>query len=144
MHLLNGKYKTIAKKVISVLIQMPTTCLCESVFFCLCEIKSLKTNLVTHIDPLIRVAILKWISFLNLECWLIICNTKKVIKDNFLNLLCALPYVILNAGWSAIVFLRIIFNVAFCLTSNLKHRVHDLVSGFFRAHHIEKGWKTLL
>ena len=134
------EYKAIAKKVISILIQMPTTYLCESVFSRLCEIKSRKTNSVTLIDPLMMgVAILKRISFLGLECWLIICNTKNGIKDNFLNLFCALPCVIFNPDCRAIVFLYVIFNVAFCLTLNFKPRVYELVTGFFRVHHYEKG-----
>ena len=58
VHLLNvPKYRSIAKKAISVLIQMPTTYLCESGFSCLCEIKSRKRNSITHIDPLMRGAI---------------------------------------------------------------------------------------
>ena len=58
VHLLNvPEYRSIAKKAISVLIQMPTTYLCESGFSCLCEIKSRKRNSITHIDPLMRGAI---------------------------------------------------------------------------------------
>ena len=60
---------------------------------------------------------LKRIPFLGLEYWLIICNNKKVIKNNFLNLLCALSCVILSADCSAIVFLYVNFNVAFYLIS---------------------------
>ena len=56
---------------------------------------------------------LKRISFFSLKCWSAICNSKKNIKDNFLNLLCALPWVILSADCSAIVFLHVIFNVTF-------------------------------
>ena len=57
---------------------------------------------------------------LNVECWLIIRNSKKVIKDNFLNLLCALSCVVFSADCSAIVFLRVNFKVAFYLISNFK------------------------
>ena len=60
VHLLNvPEYRKIAKKAISVLIQMPTTYLCESGFSLLCEIKSRKRNSITHIDPLMRGAIEK-------------------------------------------------------------------------------------
>ena len=60
VHLLNvPEYRSIAEKAISVLIQMPTTYLCESGFSCLCEIKSRKRNSITHIDPLMRGAIEK-------------------------------------------------------------------------------------
>ena len=45
-----------SKKIISVLIQMPKTYLCESVISCLCEIKSHKRNSLTHSDLLIRGA----------------------------------------------------------------------------------------
>ena len=87
---------------------MPTTYLYESGFSCLCEIKSRTTNSITHIDPMMRVAILKRISFLGLKCWLITCNTEKVVKDNFWNLLFAQPCVILSADCMAIIFLRVI------------------------------------
>ena len=144
MQLLNGlKYKTIAKKDISVLIQMSTTYLCESGSSCWCEIKSRKTNSITHIDSLMRVAILKRILFLNLKCWLIICNTKKVVKDNFWNLLFALSCVILDADCRAIVFLHVIFNKAFCLISNFTHTVHELVTRFLGsaiAKKVEEHW----
>ena len=112
-------------------VQIPSTYLCKSGFSCLCEIKSFKRNSITHIDSLTKEQ-LKRISFLGLECWLIICNCKKVIKDNFLNLLCALWCVILSAYCSAIVFLHVNFNVAFCLISNFKHRVDEFVTRFFR------------
>ena len=59
-------------------------------------------------------------------------NSEKVIKDNFLNFLWALSCVILSADCHAIVFLHANFNVAFCLISNVKHRVHELVTRFFR------------
>ena len=55
VHLLNvPEYRKIAKKAISVLIQMPTTYLCESGFSCLCEIISRKRNSIELIDPLMR------------------------------------------------------------------------------------------
>ena len=58
VHILNvPEYRSIAKKAISVLIQMPTAYLCKSGFSCLCEIKSRKRNSITHIDPLMRGAI---------------------------------------------------------------------------------------
>ena len=51
VHLLNvPECRRIAKMQISVLIQMPTTYLCESVFSCLCESKSPNRNLIKHID----------------------------------------------------------------------------------------------
>ena len=74
---------------------------------------------------------MKRISFLALKCWLIICYSKKVIKDNFLNLLYALYCVIFCADCCAIVLLHVNFDVAFCLISNFKHRVHELVTRFF-------------
>ena len=43
-----------------------------------------------------------------IECWLIIRNSKKVIKDNFLNLLCAL---------SCVVFLvQTVVQLSFCMS----------------------------
>ena len=58
VHLLDlPEYRSIAEKAICILIQMPTTYLCESGFSCLCEIKSRKRNSITHIDPLMRGAI---------------------------------------------------------------------------------------
>ena len=60
LHLQNvPEYRSIAKKAISVFIQMPTTYLCKSVFSCLREIKSRKRNSITHYDPLMRGAIKK-------------------------------------------------------------------------------------
>ena len=51
VHLLNvPECRSIPKKAISVLIQMPTTYLCESVFSCLCESISPNRNLIKHID----------------------------------------------------------------------------------------------
>ena len=47
---------------------------------------------------------------------------QKIVKDNFLNLFCALSFVILSVDCSAIVFLHVNFNEAFCLISNFKHR----------------------
>ena len=41
------------------LIQMPATYLCKSVFSYLCEIKSRKRSSITHIDPLMRGTIEK-------------------------------------------------------------------------------------
>ena len=64
---------------------------------------------------------------------------KSLTKDNSLNLLCALSCVILSADCSAIVFLYVNFNVAFCLISNVKHRVHEPVTRFFWMHHNKKG-----
>ena len=50
-HLLNvPKYRSIAKKAISIFVQMPTTYLYENGFSFLYEIKSHKRNLITHID----------------------------------------------------------------------------------------------
>ena len=81
VHLLNvPEYRSIAKKAISVLIQMPTTYLCESGFSCLCEIKSRKRNSITYIDPLMRGAIetkiIAWFEMLVDD----FCNSKKAIK----------------------------------------------------------------
>ena len=87
---------------------MPSTYLCESGFSCLFEIKSRKRNSCAHIDPLMRGAIKNDI-FPRLERWLIKCNSKIVIKDNFLNLWCALSCVILSADCSPIVFLHVYF-----------------------------------
>ena len=42
------EYKCIAKKAISVFIQMPTTYLCESGFSCLCEIKGILSQTLIH------------------------------------------------------------------------------------------------
>ena len=137
MHLLNVlEYRSMAKKAISVLIQMPTTYLSKSGFSCLREIKSRKRNSITPIDTLMGEQ-LKRVSFLSLKCWLIISNNKK--HNNFLNLLCALPCVILSADCSAIVFLHVTFNVTCCLISNFRHRVHELVTRFFRVHQSKKG-----
>ena len=44
------EYRSIAKKAIFVLMQIPTTYLCESDFSCLCVIKSRKKNFITHMD----------------------------------------------------------------------------------------------
>ena len=124
------------------MIQMPTTYLCESGFSCLCEITSCKRNSFTPIDPLMRGQ-LKRISFLGLECWLIKCNSKKVIKHNFLNLWCASSCVILSANCGPIVFLHINFSEAFCLISSFKHMVQELVTRFFRVQHkrkVEEHW----
>ena len=81
-HLLNvPEFSSMSKRAISVFLQMPTKYLCENGFLLLCEIKSRKRNLMTHIDPLMTdEEQLKRISFLGLECWFIICNSKKVIK----------------------------------------------------------------
>ena len=60
VHLLNvPEYRSIAEKAISMLIQMPATYLCKSVFSYLCEIKSRKRSSITHIDPLMRGTIEK-------------------------------------------------------------------------------------
>ena len=133
------KCRSIVKKAISVLIQMPITYLCESGFSCLCEIKSCKRNSIIHSDPLMRRAIKKDITPRFGMLVDIICNNKKVIKDNFLNLLCALSCAILSADCNANVFLDSNFDVAFCLISNFKHGVHELVIRFFRVHHNKKG-----
>ena len=84
MLLLNvPEYRSIAKKAISVLIQMPTTAttyLCESVFSCLCEIKSGKRNSITPIDTLMKGAIKKDI---NLQFGMLLDNMqeqKKTLK----------------------------------------------------------------
>ena len=76
---------------------------------------------------------------LGIESWLIIRKSKKVIKDNFLNLLCALSCVAFSADCSAIVFLHVNFKVDFYLISNFKLRVHELVTRVFRVHHNKKG-----
>ena len=146
-HLLNvPEYRSIAKRVISIFIQMPTMYLCENVVSFLYEIKSRKRNLITHIDPLrtnegaIKKDIIPQFGMLVY----IMQQQKKVIKDNFSNLLCALSCVILSANCSEIVFLHVSFNMVFCLISNFKQRVHKLVTRFFRVHHNEKGWRSLL
>ena len=60
MHQLNvPEHRSIAKKAISVVIQMPTTYLCESVFYSLCMIKSHKRNPITQINTLMKVALQK-------------------------------------------------------------------------------------
>ena len=60
VHLLNvPQYWNIAKYAISVLIKMPTTYLCESVFSCLCEIKSRKRNSIERTYLLMRGAMEK-------------------------------------------------------------------------------------
>ena len=46
------EYRSIAKRAISIFLQMPTKYLCENGFSFLFEIKSRKRNLITHIDPL--------------------------------------------------------------------------------------------
>ena len=89
---------------------MPTTYLCESGFSCLCEIKSRKRNSITLIDPLMRRAIKKDI-IPRFEMLVDNMQQQKVIKDNFLNLLCALCCVILSADCNAIVFLDGNFDV---------------------------------
>ena len=76
---------------------------------------------------------------LGIECWLIIRNSKKVIKDNFLNLLCALSCVVFSADCSTNVFLHVNFKVAVYLISNFKLRVHKLVTRVFRVYHDKKG-----
>ena len=116
---------------------MPITYLCESVFSCLREIKSRKRNSITHYDRLMRGAIKKDI-IPRFGISVDKMQQQKVIKDNFLNLCCALSCVILSADCSASVFLHVNFSVAFCLISNLKHRVHELVTRFCRVHHSEK------
>ena len=47
--------------------------------------------------------------------------------------------VIRSADCSAIVFLHVNFNVAFCLISNFKQRVHGLVTRLLRVHRHEKS-----
>ena len=101
-----------------------------------------KRNSITHIDRLIKGAIKK---DLGLECWLKMYNSKTIIKDSFLNLLRALSCVVLSADCSVIVFLHVNSKVAFCLVSNFKHRVHKIVTRFFRVHHkftkkVEQHW----
>ena len=76
---------------------------------------------------------------LGIECWLIILNSEKVIRDNFLNLLCALSCVVFSADCRAIVFMHVNFEVAFYLISNFKLREHQLVTRVFRVHHNKKG-----
>ena len=76
---------------------------------------------------------------LGIECWLIIPNSKKVIKGNFLNLLCALSCIFCSADCSAIVFLHDDFKVALYLVSNFKLRVDELATRVFRVHHNKKG-----
>ena len=49
-----SKYKNLAKKTIAVLVQMPTTYLCEEGFFSQVEIKSKKRNSILDIDSLMR------------------------------------------------------------------------------------------
>ena len=53
------EFRNIAKKAISVLIQMPATYLRESVFSSLFAIKPRKRNSIKHIDTLMRRAIEK-------------------------------------------------------------------------------------
>lgn len=53
------EYKNLAEKAIAVLVQMPTTYLCEEGFSSLVEIKSKKRNSILDIDPLMRGAIEK-------------------------------------------------------------------------------------
>ena len=89
-----------------------------------------------YIDPLMRGAIKK---DLGIECWLIILDSEKVIKDNFLNLLCSLSRVVFSADCSAIFFLHVNFKVAFYLILNFKLRVHELVTRVFRVHHNKKS-----
>ena len=89
---------------------MPTTAttyLCESGFSCLCEVKSRKRNSITPIDTLMRGAIKK---DFNLQFGMLLDNMQqqKNIEDNFLNLLCALPCVILSADCSEIVFRKLL------------------------------------
>ena len=74
------------------------------------EMNALLAKKFNNIDPLMRGAIKK---DLGIECWLIIRRSKKVIEDNFLNLLCALSGVVFSANCSAIVFLYVNFKVAF-------------------------------
>ena len=49
-----SEYKNLAKKAIAVLVQMPTTYLCEEGFSGLVEIKSKKRNSLLDIDSLMR------------------------------------------------------------------------------------------
>ena len=80
---------------------------------------------------------------LGIECWMIIPNSKKAIKDNFLNLLCALSLrFFFNAGCSAIVFLHVNFKVAFYLISDFKLKVDELATRIFRVHHDKKRLKS--
>ena len=76
---------------------------------------------------------------LGIECRLIKRNSKKVIKDNFLNSMCALTCVVFSADCSAIVLLQVNFKVDFYLISNFKLRVHELVTRVFRVHQNKKG-----
>ena len=71
-------------------------------FFLLCEMKSRKRILIAHIDPWMKVAIEK--DIIPRFGKLIICNSKKAIKDNFLNFLWALSCVILSSDCRSIVF----------------------------------------
>ena len=66
-------------------------------------------------------------------------KSKKFIKNNFLNLSCALSCVIHGGDCSAIVFLYVNFYVAFCLISNFKHSVQEFSARFLRVHRNEKG-----
>ena len=49
-----SKYKNLAKKANAVLVQIPTTYLCEEGFSSLVEIKSKKRNSILDIDSLMR------------------------------------------------------------------------------------------
>ena len=117
VHLLNvPEYKSIAEKAISVLIQIPITYLREIGFSWLCEIKPCKRNSITHIDSLMRGAVKMGI-ILRFGMLVDICSSKKIIKDNFLNLLCALSCVNLSADCSAIVFLYSLYQDSFYSSS---------------------------
>ena len=48
------EYKNLAKRAIDILVQMPTTYLCEEEFFSLVEIKSKKRNSILGIDSSMR------------------------------------------------------------------------------------------
>ena len=123
---------------------MPTTYLCENGFSFWYEIKSRKKNSITHIDPLrTHEGAIKKDIIPRFEMLVCIMQQQKVIKDNFSTLLCALFCVIIGADCSPTVFLYITFNAVFCLISNFKQRMHELVARYFRVHHNEKGCGAL-
>ena len=59
-------------------------------------------------------------------------DAKDVLEDSTSGVFC-------SADCSAIVFLHLTFNVTFCFISKFGHRVHKLVTRFFRVHHNKTG-----